>query len=83
MCNFTVAGQQPGNIYYIIISLSSGEEIEFPASNFMENHAVPSAGESAEVDDGSLPLYFPPDINDSDMHPPDVTLERKDDIEQV
>lgn len=103
-----MGGQQPGDINYIIISLSSGEEIEFPASDFMENHAVPSASEyyvqytvqanltslgipnlslvlpkSAEVNDGSLPLDPPPDINDPDMDPPDVTLEREDNVEEV
>ncbi|KAF5570223.1 hypothetical protein FPANT_13796 [Fusarium pseudoanthophilum] len=38
---------------------------------------------SAEVDDGSLLLDLPPDINASDMDPPDVTLEGEDDIEEV
>ncbi|KYG13775.1 hypothetical protein FVEG_17698 [Fusarium verticillioides 7600] len=93
ICNtFPVGGQQPVDIDYIIISLSSGEESEFPASDFMENHAVPSARirnpslvlrKSAEVNDGSLPLDPPPDINDSDMDPPDVTLEREDNVEEV
>ncbi|KAF5578447.1 hypothetical protein FPCIR_11579 [Fusarium pseudocircinatum] len=88
------------NIDHIITSVSSGEEIEFPATDFMENHAIPSDGEdpirytvqanltslgicnptlllqeSAEVDDGSLPLDLPHDINASDIDPPDETLE--------
>ncbi|KAF5019284.1 hypothetical protein F66182_8716 [Fusarium sp. NRRL 66182] len=39
--------------------------------------------ESAEVDGGSLPLDLPHDINESDMKPPDETLEGGDDVEEV
>ncbi|KAF5978069.1 hypothetical protein FCOIX_6138 [Fusarium coicis] len=86
--DLTAMGKSLATGQHIIIRLSSGEEIEFPASDFMENHAVPSAGtrnptlmlrESDEVDDGSLPVDLSPDINVSDMDPPDETLEREED----
>ncbi|KAF5611154.1 uncharacterized protein FTJAE_14227 [Fusarium tjaetaba] len=72
MCSFPEGGQQPGAIDYIITSLSRG--IRNPTLVLRE---------SAEVDNGSLPLDLPPDINDSDMDPSDVTLEGEYDIEEV